>query len=74
MPHAHAPVPEEEMAEVSLLEDQHFAGQRTICQTLREIWQATSDEATRLKIRKAMAMAKAMHLKLTYYKDKEQNA
>ena len=40
----------------------------TICQTIREIYNATEDEAIRLKCRTAMAMAKSLVARLKTYK------
>jgi len=51
-----------------------YTGHNTICQVLREIYQASDDEQVQLKCRVAMAMAKKMHERLKYYKEKEQQA
>ena len=59
------PVPEKAM-----LKDR-YAGHHTICETLREIYQMSSDEDIKLKCRLAMSMAKAMQDRLKKYKKRE---
>ena len=62
------PVPKKKM------ERRRYAGHKTICQKLREIYQLTEDEEIQFKCREAMAMAKRMQAKLKKYRDaKEQN-
>lgn len=56
------PVPEKEM------DKERYEGHHTICQTLRDIYHLTDNEDIKLKCRLAMAMGKAMHEKLKYYK------
>ena len=56
------PCPEEWMG----MENPRF----TICEILREIYQATHDSSIRLKARIAMTMAKKMNNRLLYHKDK----
>ena len=59
------PVPVEEM-------DKHrYDGHHSICQTLRDLYHMTEDEEIRVKLRLAMAMAKAMNEQLQYYKREE---
>lgn len=48
-----------------------YHGHHTVCQKLREIFVKTQDEEIKLMCREAMAMAKAMHDKLKYYRKKE---
>lgn len=48
---------------------QRYAGHHTICQVLREIYEASDDDNVRLKCRTAMAMAKKMHRKLKDYRE-----
>ena len=57
----HEPVSEEQMKWVS-----HH---NTICETIRRIYEKSTDPDVRLKCREATAMAKAMSRKLTEYKD-----
>ena len=66
MPYKHRdPVPVEEM-------NRHrYDGHHSICQTLRDLYHMTEDEEIRVKLRLAMAMAKAMNEKLQYYKREE---
>ncbi len=45
-----------------------WEGHHSICQTLRDIYHLTADPEIKLKARVAMAMTKAMHEKLKYYK------
>ena len=61
----HDPVPESEMA------FNRYDGHHTICQTLREIYRMTNNEEIKLKCRIGLAMTKAMHKRLKYYKKKE---
>jgi hypothetical protein len=49
-----------------------WEGHHTICQTIRDMYHMTDDPYIRLKLRLAMAMAKAMNDKLQYYKHKEE--
>jgi hypothetical protein len=72
MPYSrHKPVSEEEMLQPASEEEMQFAryaGHHTICQTLREIWAASSDDDIKMKCRLAIAMAKAMNTKLKAYR------
>jgi hypothetical protein len=60
-----APVSEE------VMENTRYEGHHSICQTLRDIYKLTDNEDIKLKCRIATAMAKSMHLKLKYYREKE---
>jgi len=52
--------------------DKHrYDGHHSICQTLRDLYHMTEDEEIRVKLRLAMAMAKAMNEQLQYYKREE---
>jgi hypothetical protein len=48
-----------------------YHGHFTICQKLRDIYVASDDEQVKLDCRIAMAMAKKMHERLKYYKQRE---
>jgi len=54
------------------MERRRYARHHTICQVLREIYQESSDANVQLKCRTAMAMAKKMHDRLKYYKEREE--
>ena len=57
------PVSEREM------DKSRYEGHHSICQTIRDIYHLTGDEDIKLKCRLAMAMSKAMHKRLKYYKE-----
>jgi len=59
------PVPEREMAK------ERWKGHHTVCQFLRDIYAETQNDEIKMKCRIAMAMTKAMHERLKYYKAKE---
>jgi len=73
MPYKHRePVSEEEIAEVSTMKRLRYSGHNTICEKCREIWRIgveTNNPELQLKAREAMAMGKAMHMKLKSYKN-----
>lgn len=72
MPYKHRePVPELEMASIEEMERSRYAGHHSICQTIRDIWAMSDDEELREKCRLAVAMAKAMHEKLKWYKQQD---
>lgn len=62
----HDPVSEDEMDRT------RWEGHHTICQTLRDMYHMTDDPYIKLKLRLAMAMAKAMHEKLKWYNQQKQ--
>jgi hypothetical protein len=49
--------------------NKRYHGHHSICQKLRDIYLKTEDEEAKLDLRIAMAMAKAMHEQLKYYKN-----
>ncbi len=53
------------------MDRERWEGHHSICQTIRDIYHLTDNEELRLKCRVAMAMTKAMHEKLKWYKAKE---
>ena len=59
--------PAEPLSEKYMLK-KHGEGSNTICRELREIYQLTSDEEIKYKLRVAAAMAKAMRNALVKYK------
>ncbi len=59
------PVPESEMIK------DRWKGHHTVCQTLRDIYAETQSDDIKMMCRLAMAMTKAMHERLKYYKAKE---
>ena len=63
----HEPVSEEFMLKT------RYKNHHSICETLREIFQATDDEDIKYKARLATAMAKAMQNKLKKYKAEKEN-
>lgn len=60
-----APAPEIEMKK------KRWKGHHTICETLREIYELTTDEVIKQKLLQAMGYAKKMHEKLKHYKEAE---
>ena len=48
-----------------------YQSHHTICQVLREIYALADSEEVKYKSRVAMAMAKKMHERLKYYKQRE---
>lgn len=64
------PYPRVEPVEIWQMQKKRYHGHFTICETLREIFMKTNDEEIKLKCRLAMAMAKKMHEKLKWYKEK----
>lgn len=57
--------------DVGYMLKKRYHGHFTICQKLRDIYLATDNEEIKLNCRIAMAMAKKMHEKLKWYKNKE---
>lgn len=55
------------------MDKKRWEGHHSICQTIRDIYHMTDDEALKLKCREAMAMTKAMHERLKQYKSMEEN-
>jgi len=60
-----------EPVSVKKMLNKRYHGHFTICQKLRDIFIKAEDEEIKLMCREAMAMAKAMHDKLKYYRKKE---
>jgi hypothetical protein len=46
-----------------------WEGHHSICQTLRDIYHLTDNSELKMECRVAMAMTKAMHERLKYYKN-----
>lgn len=67
------PYPHRDPVPVSEMDRGRYEGHHSICQTLRDMYHMTEDEAIRLKLRLAMAMAKAMNQKLQDYKHQEED-
>jgi hypothetical protein len=61
-------LPKREPAPLQEMDKARWEGHHSICQTLRDIYHMTDDVQLKLKCREAMAMTKAMHLKLKQYK------
>jgi len=55
---------------ISAMTRTRYKGHHTICEMLREIYALTDDEEIKLKCRVATAMAKSMHNKLKWYKER----
>ena len=62
------PYKKREPVSEKVMRNTRYEGHHTICETLREIWQASDDEEIKLKCRLATAMAKAMQNRLKRYK------
>lgn len=56
--------------DIKEMEKDRWHGHHTICQFLRDIYHATDNEDIKLKCRVGMSMAKAMHNRLKWYKQK----
>lgn len=54
------------------MDKKRWEGHHSICQTIRDIYHMTDNEEMKLKCRVAMAMTKAMHEKLKWYKAKQE--
>ena len=54
------------------MDRKRWEGHYTICQTIRDVYHMIDNPDVKLKLRLAMAMAKAMNDKLQYYKHKEE--
>jgi len=52
------------------MDRKRFEGHHSVCQTLRDIYHLTDDPEIKLKCRLAVAMTKAMHERLKWYKAK----
>jgi hypothetical protein len=77
------PVPEKEILEangdedfvspvrVGIMINERYHGHFSVCQKIRDIYLATTDENIKLDCRIAMAMTKKMHERLKYYQQKE---
>ena len=53
--------------------DSRYQGHHSICQMLRDIYMLTNNEEIKMKTRLATTMAKKMHERLKWYKQKEDN-
>lgn len=62
------PYPRTKPATVQEMFADNHPGHHTICQTLRELHNDTTDEATREKLRLVWAFAKKMHNRLKEYR------
>lgn len=66
------PVSVEDMAPLHEMEKERWNGHYTICQKLRDMYHAVEDPNLKMECRIMMAMAKKMHERLKYYKQKEE--
>lgn len=60
-----------EPAPLHEMDKTRWEGHHSICQTIRDIYHMTDDDVLKMKCRVALAMTKAMHEKLKWYKAKE---
>jgi len=65
-------LPKRDPVLLSEMDMARWEGHHSICQTIRDIYHLTDNEELKLKCRLAMAMTKAMHERLKWYKSKEQ--
>ena len=54
------------------MEKERWHGHYTICQKLRDMFHSLDDTELKMECRIMMAMAKKMHEKLKYYREKEE--
>ena len=65
-------LPKRDPAPLHEMDIKRYEGHHSICQTIRDIYHMTDSEELKLKCRVAMAMTKAMHEKLKWYKQKQE--
>ena len=64
-------LPKREPAPLHEMDKTRWEGHHSICQTIRDIYHMTDKEDLKMACRVAMAMTKAMHEKLKWYKAKD---